>query len=246
MEFIHLPLSLKAPPAGGRNHLFETFGKEWEIRHFLIRLMQARRLSLPKRLLALRGAMSLIQQAMNARDEEGLLRILGQLPDGIPPKGHSPDLRYGLKVAEEMLGEIEARSRSVHDYGEAALQWFRAGAEPIGRYNEAKRRFEALLPNWETAFEQMLVNHLFFERFPFQDRPLDLDDEFLGLAAIYTLLRFLCLGSLAGHPGEEEFIDVCAATFRFISHTSFDVYASGLLKRLGCMDERQVAALIQL
>ena len=250
MEFIRIPLTLKAPPAGERKIFFETFGREWQIRHYFIRLMQTRSQTLPVRLLILRQALAEVQKAMNDKDEDGLLKILRQTPEANIKENdmdkYASDLHYGLKVAEEMLAEIRARSRSVHDYGEAALRWFGTEAEALDQYNLARSRFEALLPNWEIAFEQMLVNHIFFERFPFQDRPMDLEDEFLGFAALYTLLRFLCFGWLAEHPSEAAFIDLCAATFRFISHTSFDVYASDLLKRLGCTELRQVAGLLQL
>ena len=230
MRFVTMPLALDAPSSSrkaetGTSHL--TPVEEQQLRLHFIRILQDRNYSLPQRLFTLRQALNEAQAA-------------------IAPPSISGNLEYGLNIAEKMLQEIDTRSRSVHDYGEAALNWFGTGEAAIANYAEAKARFEKLLPDWEIAFEQMLVNHLFFERFPFQERPMDFADKFLGVCAVYAMLRFLCLGWLAEHPSETEFIDVCAAAFRFISHTSFDAYAANRLKELGCTEEQQLAALLQL
>lgn len=245
MRFITVPLALETPKTAPREYLFETFGCEQQIRLFFIRIMQNRQHSLPNRLFVLRAALNNVQAALDHQDKTDLLSSIASVPS-IPSPSSLPSLDYGLEIAEEMLQEIDKRSRSVHDYGETALQWYGRGKQALANYAEAKARFEKLLPAWEIAFEQMLVNHLFFERFPFQDRPLDLPDEFLGVCAVYSMLRFLCLGWIAEHPSEAEFIDVCAAAFRLVSHTSFDAYASTRLKELGCTEERQLATLLQL
>ena len=234
MRFITLPLALDAP-SGSRTSGSRTAGipqlapaEEQELRLHFIRIMQNRQLHMPARLFTLRTALHEAQTAIPS---------IPSIPE---------NLEYSLDIAEEMLQEIDVRSRSVHDYGEAALRWFGRGEQALANYAEAKARFEKLLPDWEIAFEQMLVNHLFFERFPFQERPMDFADEFLGVCAVYAMLRFLCLGWLAEHPSEAEFIDVCAAAFRLISHTSFDAYATTRLKEFGCTEESQLAALILL
>ena len=246
MRFITMPLELEGPKPAAREYLFETLGHEQEIRLFFIRIMQNRQLSLPARLFALHQALQEVQSALDKKDLKGLMSFL-ESQSSIPSIPFVPNcLEYSLAIAEKMLEEIDKRSRSVHDYGEAALRWFGTGEAALANFAEAKARFERLLPDWEVAFEQMLVNHLFFERFPFQDRPLEFADEFLGVCAVYAMLRFLCLGWLAEHPSETEFIDVCAAAFRLISHTSFDAYAAMRLKELGCTEERQLAALILL
>ena len=246
IRFITMPLELMGPKPAARDHLFETLGHEQEIRLFFIRVMQNRQLPLPERLFTLRQALQEVQSALDKKDLKGLTSFM-ESQSSIPSIPFVPNcLEYSLAIAEEMLEEIDKRSRSVHDYGEAALRWFGTGEQALANYAEAKARFERLLPDWEIAFEQMLVNHLFFERFPFQDRPLDFADEFLGVCAVYAMLRFLCLGWLAEHPSEDEFIDVCAAAFRLISHTSFDAYAAMRLKELGCTEASQLAALILL
>ena len=92
----------------------------------------------------------------------------------------------------------------------------------------------------------MLVNHMFFSQFPFQDRPEGLRDEFIALCAVYALLRFLCIGWLWDKADRDAFVDVSAAAFRLVDHTAFDRYAAHLLKNLGCDDWDKIHDLISL
>lgn len=87
----------------------------------------------------------------------------------------------------------------------------------------------------------MLANHLFFEGFPFQERPVEPEKEFIGLCGLYALLRFLCLEWLGEHGTQEALVDVCAAAFRLIDHT-----AATLLMELGCYCHQDLDDLIKL
>ena len=104
-------------------------------------------------------------------------------------------------------------------------------------YLAARQRFEERYPNWEILFEHMLVNHMFFSCFPFQDRQETLRDEFIAICVVYTLLRFLCIGWMAQHEAKADLVDVCAAAFRLIDHTEFDRYASHRLSSFGNLYE---------
>ena len=128
---------------------------------------------------------------------------------------------------------LDRHSVSVKDAGQYALDYFRAG-DLMERYGKALARFEEHLPDWEIFFEHILVNHLFFSLFPFQDRPESFKDEYLSLCAIYALMRFLCLGCLAERYDEKRLIDLLAAAFRLIDHTNFECYAGKLLRAYGC------------
>ena len=92
----------------------------------------------------------------------------------------------------------------------------------------------------------MLVNHMFFAQFPFQDRPESMHEEFVALCAVYAILRFLALGCMADRRDAEGLIDDMAAAFRLVDHTEFDRYASRLLKRLGCASSQEICDLIAL
>ena len=93
-------------------------------------------------------------------------------------------------------------------------------------------------------FEQVIVNHVFFERFPFSDRHENMWDEYLSLCAGYGLLRFLAVSWMSDKSDEADLVDVCAATFRLIDHSSFDWNAAVLLERMHLVDEEDMARLL--
>lgn len=249
MRFIPVPLQASLPDAPQRLHPFHTAGREQEIRLWLIGHVQNRTHPLPERLLLLGGALKAVDEALAARDEARLDALLtGREPVSLPEEARSAprSLHTGLRLAEELLTIVNGYSRSVHDYGEAALACFGSGAEALARYREAAERLSAQHPHWETWFEQMLVNHMFFVQFPFQDRPVPLMDEYLALCAVYALLRLLLLGWTAEHPGREAAVDVCAAAFRLIDHTEFDRFAAPILRDRGCGEVETLLDLLAL
>lgn len=249
LRFIPCPVQHCLPDAPPRRHVFHTFGREQEIRLWLLGLLQNRSLSLPQRLLKLGRALQALEKTIEARSEARLDALLtGREAIPVPPPvpaGHD-QLMQGLATAEDMLEVIDGRSRSVHDYGVAALAHFGTGEAAFARYLAAGESFTRLLPEWETWLEHLLVNHLFFTQFPFQDRPVCLTDEYLSLCACYALLRFLLLGWTALHPSREAAADVCAAAFRLIDHTDFDRVAAPLMHRLGCDTADSLIALLTL
>lgn len=239
LSFRSIPLSCPLPDAPPPVNFFHTAGRAQEIRLWLISFLQERQYPLARRMLRLGHALQAVDEALNARDENRLdVLLTGR--EAIPAPetiaaGHD-QLLAGLDAAEKMLDVIDRRSRSVHDYGEAALRYFGTGEGAFARYRTAAEGFAALLPQWERWFEHLLVNHMFFVQFPFQDRPVPLKTEYLALCVVYALLRFLCLGWTAEHPQREAAVDACAAAFRLIDHTDFDRLAAPILEDMGCDD----------
>ena len=249
LRFIRVPFGFELPPMPKRENLFETAGRGQDIRLHYIRIIQDRNQPLPGRLMSLGIALQKMEKALRADDRDQIGKLLAGTPDRYEPSGGDPtqeQLEAGLEIASFMLKQVDERSRSVKDYGEAALQWFAGRDNSIGCYHDAIANFDAVIPNWQIVFEHLLVNHMFFEQFPFQDRPVPVRDEFLAICAVYTLLRFLSVGWTAIHPSEEAFVDVCSALFRLVSHTAFDRFAADMLKQLGCVTPEQVYALIRL
>ena len=247
LRFAPMPLHPGLPDAPPRLHFFHTEGREQEIRLWLISHVQNRAYPLPRRLLLLGVALRAVDEALTTRDSTRLDALLKgnealRVPDTIDA-GHD-QLMAGLDAAEQMLAIMDESSRSIHDYGEAALRYFGQGEAAFARYETAAARFAEVIPGWESWFEQMLVNHMFFCQFPFQDRPVPLNDEYLALCAVYALLRFLCLGWVAEHPSPDAAVDVCAAAFRLIDHTEFDRFAAPILHRLGCDDWQHLRQLL--
>lgn len=239
LEFIHVPLRFELPPATPRQHFFHTGGQEQAIRLWLIGILQNRAYPLPRRLLQLGHGLMAMEQALAAQDQQRVRHLLNgteALPVPEECSAESAQLTAGLSTAEQMLSIMDAGSDSIRAYGEGALSYFDQTGDAFALYHQASGQFAKIVPQWETWFEHLLVNHMFFAQFPFQDRPVPLKDEYLALCAVYVLLRFLAVGHAAQHPTLEAMVDVVAAAFRLIDHTEFDRYAAPILKRLGCDD----------
>jgi len=242
LGFLKKEWNIKLPPIKDRIICFKTYGQEREIRLSLIKTMQNRCFTLPERLAALRERLLTLESAMKAGKVTSVQNWLYAEEQDRPvlPKVTPKHLAEGLQTAEKLIGFVDERSVSVRAYGEEALACFGSGEGAFERYKAAEKRFHALFPDWEIFFEHMLVNHMFFTCFPFEDRPEDLRTEFMALCSVYTLLRFFAIGC-AEHCGcREDFIDVFAAAFRLIDHTAFDIYVSHFLHDLGWTSDEKL------
>lgn len=248
MTFIPLRHDFGLPSAPPRQHRFHVGENGQQLRLWLISQLQVRSLSIPQRMLRLGTALHALDDALQTKDDARIAALLSgaEVPDfpALTPPGHE-ELRSGLGVMAHMLDTLDRDSSSIRAYGEEALAYFRQGS-PFAQYEQACQRFSAVIPQWETWFEQLLVNHMFFVQFPFQDRPVSLPDEYLSLCAIYMLLRFLLLGCMAVDGDVTHAVDVAAAAFRLIDHTEFDRFAGPLLRELGLQDFSELQLLLAL
>lgn len=257
IRFEHHDLSFGILPSHKRSHTFPLMGKETEIRLWLISHIQNRSLSLPNRLMSLGRSLQKLEQILDAQDATTLESLL-QVPfptDFLSLEAGPEHLAFGLRTMQELSRQLDERSDSLRAYGEAAQAYFSvyrdsdtftptsAGFE---HYLRAKEHFEATFPKWEIWFEHMLVNHMFFEQFPFQDRPESPWDEFVAISSLYALLRFLSLGCMADKTSGTDFIDMTAAIFRLVEHTSFDHYVARIMQTLGCTTPQTIFDLISL
>lgn len=249
IRFLSVPLPLELPEMKQAENIFPTAGRGQEIRLHYIRILQNRTQTLPDRLMTLSTAIQDMERTLRENDRDRIEALLSGTPrlfEGTGEKPAQAHLDEGLRIAKAMMEKVDERSTSVRSYGEAALAWFAQDKNSIRRYEEAIINFEKVLPEWEIVFEHLMVNHMFFEQFPFQDRPVSVADEFLGICGVYTLLRCLSVGWLALHPTKTDFIDVCSALFRLVEHTAFDSFAAALLKQLGCTQPARIYDLIRL
>ncbi len=253
LTFIESTLAVKPPQLEPRQAVFQTLGMEWEIRLYFMKIMQNREISLAERLLFLGRQMQKVDGAMAAGDGTALAQLLtGEkpVPTGAESGGselsEEEHLTSGLWIAKKLTSLLDARHHSIHDYGEKALAYFGNDDGSLARYQQAKEHLETAFPQWETFYEHMMVNHMFFTQFPFQDRPESLPQEYTALCAVYMLLRFLTIGAMAESDAEEDLIDVCAALFRLIEHTEFDRYAGLMLKSVGCGSAAEMENILKL
>ena len=249
LHFIHIKQDFGLPDAPPRHHFFYTGGREQEIRLWLISQLQKREYPLPQRMLLLGQALHAMDAALEARNDAQIdALLLGKTPIPAPtlPVPDYDKLLSGLATMERMLTILDMSSNSIRAYGEEALAYFGSGDDVFENYEAATARLSAVVPQWERWFEHLLVNHMFFVQFPFQDRPVSLKDEYLSLCAVYMLLRCLLVGCLARCGDLTHAVDVAAAAFRLVDHTEFDRYAGPLLRELGCHEWQQIRLLMSL
>lgn len=254
ITFIKKKLTLRIPPVNERKVFFETLGLAQKIRLYLISVIQDRSFPLPIRIVRLGEVMTKTEELAKAGNKEGLESVLNvpphllKVPIKTEEKPFSERLEYGLEIAERMTEFFDERSLSLKKYGEEALAYFRDGNAPLKKYEIAEAKFKKAYPEHEAFYENVLVNHVFFSQFPFQDREESAYNEFIAVCSVYALLRFLGLGVAAYADSYEKstLIDVFAATFRMIEHTEYDRYASKLLRSLNCDEKQKLYDLLSL
>lgn len=257
ISFCHRELSFGKLPAHKRNYTFSLMEKEIEIRLWLIAHIQNRTLSLPERLMSLGLSLQKLEQALSLQDASTLEALLrSPFPTDFPVLDTGPEhLAFGLHTMAALSRQLDERSDSLRIYGEKAQAYFSTHFNPesaspstdsFDNYTVAKEHFETAFPKWELWFEHMLVNHMFFEQFPFQDRPESPWDEFVAICSLYALMRFLSHGCMKETNSATDFIDMMAAIFRLVDHTSFDHNVARIMNNLGCTTPQSIFDLISL
>jgi hypothetical protein len=186
---------------------------------YSISILQNRDLSLPERLLALR---------------EYLYGI--NLPSNKPSN---------FSEAYQFLHEINKsyeNSVSIGDYCQTSQNYYgtknKDTLSPINqvllaqKHLDASTRLEQLLPDWQLMLEQLLVNHMFYNSFPYTDNQENAKDAFLSLVCMYSFLKFTLLGNLHQIFSTEDLVDVIAALFRVIEHSGFKYTVVNLVREI--------------
>lgn len=248
IKFVKKQLEVELPTQTERTVKFDTQGKGQEIRLWLIKILQERDYSIPTRLMTLGLALRDLKTVLITKEINGINALIERPYEikSVDFVANKQCLSFGLSTVERLLELIDERSDSVRSYGDEALKFFGNDEMSFNRYETAKVLFEKKIPKWEIWFEHMLVNHIFFEQFPFQDRPEDPWEEFVAICSVYAILRFLGIGCMSNKDKISDFVDMSAAFFRLVDHTSFDRYAARVLKELGCDTPQKIFDMVVL
>lgn len=213
-------------------------------------ILQRRGLSLPERIVRIGAALRAVGPLLDGdpgRMMETLVR-LSLCADAVSLP--SPDPASALRALQQLSAAFTENSVSLSRYAGAASACIRSAqdepAQALADYAQANAHFCALFPQWPRHFEQMLVNHLFYECFPFSDAQESLEDEFLALCAVYALVRYWVVGYMADKTSRDDYVDAAAGAFRLIEHSRFDHNAAVLLRRAGCTQPDALANLVLL
>ena len=247
ITFENCPLTIDIPPEPERHEPPELTARRQSIRLWFISQIQNRDYSFPKRFQLLHESAAAMDQALIAQDwtrVDALTTGQEKLAEPDAFETNHESVRNGLKKLKPVLEYIVENSESIRAYGETIFHYFGNDETAVQRYLQARQHFGEILPQWETWFEHLLVNHMFFTQFPFQDPPLPLEEGFLALCGVYALLRFLCIGWTAERGTAQDIVDVTAAAFRLVDHTDFGRYAANLLHQARCSDTEHLRQLL--
>ena len=247
IKFRKFPLSIDVPAEPEYHEPKELTMRRQSTRLWLISLIQNREYSLPQRFDLLHEGIIAIDRAFHQHNWEQIDTILSGQAALKNPEAFVKDassIKNGLKQGKPIIEYIVEHSESIRPYGEAIFRYFDDGKDANRHYKQALERFEELMPDWQIWFENLLVNHMFFTKFPFEDPPIPMEDAFRGFCGVYVLLRFLCIGWAVQHDSVQQIIDVVAAAFRLIEHTDFTRYAATLLYQAGCNDKKHMCQLL--
>ena len=249
IHFKKARLSLVHPEIPSPEHPIEAFGLESAVRQYLIGIIKDRTKRIPDRLMTLCNAVQNIEKAVAENNKAAVLDLIEgrtEVKYATSPSVTEGTVKNGLLAVESIMNEISERSFTIHDIVESILGKYKGVESLCDIYYRHRGKFELLFRNHETFFEHLLVNHMFFSTFPYQDRPLSLYDEFCALCAVYTTLRFLLIGSVDEIKSDADIVDVVSSAFRFIEHTDFESFAVRLMKKYKCDTPEVLSSLVAL
>ena len=170
-----------------------------------------------------------------------------------------PELQSALTYLRDYLCHIEesnpqlgADARKVREYLHMSEQGGMT-SDTVSVWRDSAARFEKLFPDNERMLEQVFVNHLCYDGFPFSGPRQNMWDSYLALMTAYALIRVFSVGAwdtyTAEHPAllpTEAYADIVAAVFRFVEHTSFNHNTAILSRRFSFERPERIMLLCRL
>lgn len=98
------------------------------------------------------------------------------------------------------------------------------GDASMKKYSEALNHLYAVIPQFDIFIEKIMVNHLFFSRFP---NPAyggeNILDEYTAFIGVYALTKLTAAGYMVGKDSIGDLVDCTAAIFRYLEHGDADI-----------------------
>lgn len=155
------------------------------------------------------------------------------------------DIEYGLNIMKKITEWYKENNATLAEYL-IEVEAFYGNSDVKETYLDAVHHFNQIFPNHETIFEKLLINQMFFKQFPFQPKFKTFEDEFIGLAGLYVIIRYLVVPLMRRHHSKEDLIDILSRLFRVVSHSQFEYNIMILLKRENVQDIDSLSRLIAL
>jgi hypothetical protein len=222
------------PPVTSQIVSQEDMSFYMQVRNGIFTILADRKYPLPSRILGVGKyllALDLDRNADLASIDLGLL-------------GHQSSIPQAIELMIRISSNLKELYPRLAIYCDEFANYYQDDDRPK-RYEAALNHFNQILSNQEIMFEKILINHLFFSQFPFQDRSRRFGDHFRSLCGTYLFIRHLSITSMLNHQNVDDFIDIMANMFRIISHTKFMNNVAIFLKNENVDELEMLAALIQ-
>ena len=143
----------------------------------------------------------------------------------------SPPLSVRMDALLELAQLYENISPSVGGRCRTAVAALRGKDEIV--YEDMAEALNERFPTLGLLTEHLLVNHLFFEKFPFSDAHETAEDEATALCGTFAFARMLTVGNLENLKTRKDLTDLVADIFRLVEHTRFDYNIDVALRAFG-------------
>lgn len=237
-------------PAPDKN---EQLRLAWQtLRKKAFAILQNRALSLPARLETLS---SHVDRLMAAPGNEAAFQLLSavdpnvfQAQSGVFPTEEEAfcallQLADWLCLGSQSMEDLWLSCRDAlqlpldrHDYTAAST------AIALRLHKQKAAEFLKRYPHWEIYFENLLINHLLDDDYPFSERHEDVRLKQEAMNLTYALLRFF--GVMCADGTRESLVDLHALCFHLIEHSNFDDLIPRMALRLQ-LSENALLAMAQ-
>lgn len=204
----------------------DNYGEDVAMQKRLVSFLQNRQMPISERLV--RFGRTISDDAQVA-DEEEVFATITELTRLL--ESYSPNFAEYSIIAEEDLGIVDAA------YDEKVVKQ---------RFAEAKAAFDARYPDNELYFENILVNHVIFIRFPQSQTGETPLEKYAELCALYALLRFVTVAYTEKKPEKTALVDCLAGLFRCFEHSDADMLIKTRLKAAGKLSCAYLAKIVML
>lgn len=236
------------------NHTEEEKSFYKRCRIMCISILQNRSRSLSDRIIILGQALKELHEIEKHKNYINTEDILSKYSDQSLIKVEAlSDLEYSIPIQAELVSSLALETKSMGFYADKVLNYYGLSDtltpenlnNAINLYKNADKHLNEVLPLWERYFENLLINHIFFEQFPFSDKHENIKDEFISLTATYAFLRFITLGYMADKTEIKDFIDLNVAAFRLIDHSPFDYNCAIIMRKIDCYSLDKLSILLK-
>lgn len=199
------------------------------LRQDLIQMMQVREKPLANRLLGVQVA--LVQEEETPLDDAKRWQAFSV---GMNREVAAADWPRRTMLLELLIKTLLAETVSTGEYAAEVLPMLQV-AEGAERLKTALAQLEET--DAERWMEQLMVNHIFYEGFPYSEHVERPKMGFVSLCATYAVLKGMAALWQALHPEKTALVDVLAACFRVMEHSPFGWNAAVLLTREGMAEQ---------